>query len=107
MCFENLKRLEIFPPAACIKIGDTPSDMQEGINAGMWTIGVVDSGNEIGLSLLEWNRLDSDGKEHLREIAREKLRHSGAHYMVNSLAEIAEALDEIERALGRAAVGAL
>ena len=38
------------PPRRIVKVGDTPADMQEGVNAGMWTIGVTVSGNEIGLS---------------------------------------------------------
>jgi phosphonoacetaldehyde hydrolase len=107
MCLENLKRLNVFPPAACVKIGDTPADIQEGLNAGMWAIGVVDSGNEVGLSLAEWDGLDGGEKNRLRAIAREKLLKSGAQYVVNSLAEIGETLDEIERAPGSAAARAL
>src|SRR5262249_5453549 len=87
MCFHNMIRLEVFPPEACVKIGDTPADIQEGLNAGMWTIGVVDSGNEVGLTLAEWSSLDEGGKETLRASAEKKLRVAGAHYVINSLAE--------------------
>ena len=40
---ECLRRLEVYPPNQCVKVGDTPSDMQEGRNAGLRTIGVVKS----------------------------------------------------------------
>ena len=42
--------LGAYPLWRCVKIGDTPSDIAEGINAGMWTIGITAIGNEIGLS---------------------------------------------------------
>src|SRR5262249_14611649 len=88
MCFQNMFRLQVFPPEACVKIGDTPSDIEEGLNAGMWTIGVVDSGNEVGLTLAEWSSLDERAKEDLRAPAEKKLRVAGAHYVVNSLTAI-------------------
>ena len=50
MCFANAMQLGAYPPRRIVKVGDTPADMQEGVNAGMWTIGVTVSGNEIGLS---------------------------------------------------------
>src|SRR5436190_5052200 len=46
MAFENLRLLNIYPPQLCLKVGDTPSDMLEGRNAGMITVGVIESGNE-------------------------------------------------------------
>lgn len=99
MCFLNLIRLQTFPPEACVKIGDTPVDIQEGLNAGMWTVGVIDSGNEIGLTVRAWNQLDCPSRERLRASARERLIGAGADFAVNSLSEIGGVLDEIERRL--------
>ena len=95
MCFLNLIRLKAFPPAACVKIGDTPADIQEGLNAGMWTVGVIDSGNEIGLTLADWTALDEAAKERLRKPARAKLLAAGAHFTINSLAEVDDVLSRI------------
>ena len=50
MCYRLAMDLRIYPLFACVKIGDTESDMAEGLNAGMWTIGVTRSGNAVGLS---------------------------------------------------------
>ena len=46
MCYLNAIRMEAGPLWAMIKIGDTPSDIEEGLNAGMWTVGVTRTGNE-------------------------------------------------------------
>jgi phosphonoacetaldehyde hydrolase len=50
MCYQNAIQLQVYPFEAMIKIGDTISDVEEGRNAGMWTIGLTQSGNELGLS---------------------------------------------------------
>jgi phosphonoacetaldehyde hydrolase len=99
MCFVNLTRLNIYPAAACVKIGDTPSDMQEGVNAGMWTIGVIDSGNEVGLTASEWNRLDDAAQQARRERAAARLTQAGAQFLVHTLADLDPVLSSIEQRL--------
>ena len=54
MCYRLAMDLRIYPLSACVKIGDTESDIEEGLNAGMWTIGVTRSGNTVGLSEADW-----------------------------------------------------
>ncbi|WP_218188026.1 phosphonoacetaldehyde hydrolase [Desulfosarcina cetonica] len=49
MCYQNAMALGVYPMAAMVKIGDTISDVEEGRNAGMWTVGLTQSGNELGL----------------------------------------------------------
>lgn len=47
MIFENMRRLDVYPPRAVVKVGDTPSDIEEGQSAGVWTVAVVASSNEV------------------------------------------------------------
>ena len=63
--------------AAAVKIGDTPSDIEEGLNAGMWTIGVAVTGNEIGLSAQEFAALPDDEREERVDEARVNLTSAG------------------------------
>src|SRR5262249_42402390 len=99
MCYRNAILLEVFPLEACVKIGDTPVDIAEGLNAGMWTIGVIEGGNEIGLSIAEWEALAPDDRHTLTERARRRLLDAGAHEVVSSLAACDAALDRIESLL--------
>jgi phosphonoacetaldehyde hydrolase len=88
MCFLAAMRLEVYPMAAMVKIGDTPADIEEGRNAGMWTIGVTRTGNEVGVTEEEWARLvDPD---------RGRLIDAGAHYTASSVAECDGIFDRIE-----------
>lgn len=87
MALECARQLGIFPPAACIKIGDTDVDMQAGRNAGMWCLGVSASGNQVGLSLPEWEALPPAEQAARRAAAAASLHAAGAHAVVDSVAD--------------------
>lgn len=99
MCFANLRALGVFPPHAAVKIGDTVADVHEGLNAGMWTVALAKTGNEVGLSLAGWNALPAPEQEERLGRARKRLRDAGAHYVVDSLADAVPLLDAIETRL--------
>jgi phosphonoacetaldehyde hydrolase len=78
-----------------VKIGDTPSDIEEGLNAGMWTIGVTRTGNEVGLTKEEWNSATVPEPAAVIARARKRLLDAGAHYLVASAGECLDTIDEI------------
>jgi phosphonoacetaldehyde hydrolase len=100
MCYLAAIRLEVYPMAALVKIGDTPADVEEGRNAGIWTIGVTRTGNEIGCTEEEWSELPDLERERLLRDADKRLRDSGAHYTSPSVAECDAVLDQIDERLG-------
>jgi phosphonoacetaldehyde hydrolase len=102
MCYLNAIRLKTGPLWSMVKIGDTPSDIEEGLNAGMWTIGVTRTGNEAGLTQEEWNAATAGERTRVIAAARTRLLDSGAHFLVESVAESMDTLDEIA---GRIAKG--
>ena len=97
MCYRLAIDLRIYPLSSCVKIGDTESDILEGRNAGMWTVGLTRSGNSVGLTEEEWGRLDSGGQATRIARAEKELRLAGAHYTADSIADVIPVLDEIER----------
>lgn len=101
MLFENMRQLQVFPAAAVVKVGDTVSDIDEGLNAGTWTIGLSQTGNELGLNQADFEALDPSVKVNRVNKAANKLWHAGAHYVVNSFADILPILDDIESRLSR------
>jgi phosphonoacetaldehyde hydrolase len=82
-----------------VKIDDTTADIEEGLNAGMWTIGVALTGNEMGLTEAEVDEMDEEELDIRLLRANRKLLQSGAHYVIDTLDELDEALDEIEERL--------
>lgn len=96
-----MELLDVWPAAACVKVGDTVSDVEEGLNAGMWTVSLAVSGNEVGLSLTDWQALPAARRQTLREAAATRLARAGAHEVIDTLADLPAALDAIEAAIAR------
>ena len=96
MCMTNAMQLGVMKLARCVKIDDTAPGIEEGLNAGMWTIAVAVSGNEVGLNLSQWQQLDLQTQQKLRGQAELKLQRAGAHYVVDSIADVIPCLVDIE-----------
>jgi len=101
MAFHNCERLGVYPTEAVVKIGDTAPDILEGLNAGMWTIALTDTGNEMGLTLAEYNALDDAQKALRREKASQKLAQTGAHYIAQSIEAVPALIGAINARLAR------
>jgi phosphonoacetaldehyde hydrolase len=101
MCLQNAMNLEAYPMEALVKVGDTGTDLAEGLNAGMWTIGVAQTGNEIGLPEKEFARLDPETRQTRLNLAYHRMFEAGAHYVVDSIAGVPSVIDEINERLSR------
>jgi phosphonoacetaldehyde hydrolase len=99
MCYLNAIRLQVRPFAAMVKIGDTISDIEEGLNAGMWTIGLTQSGNELGLTEEQVTGLRDNELSRRLAAIEERYRKAGAHYVVRGIWECLPLIDEIGRRL--------
>jgi phosphonoacetaldehyde hydrolase len=101
MCLQNAINLQVDCVAACVKVDDTIPGVEEGLNAGMWTVGLAISGNEVGLQLHEWNALSEEDRRIKRERAYRRMLQSGAHYTVDTIADLMPCIDDIETRLRR------
>lgn len=101
MVLRNLIELDISPVQAAVKVDDTITGIEEGLNAGCWAIGLGISGNEVGLPLSEWNALDESRKQQHRARVYPRMHQSGAHYVIDSVADLIPCLDDIEARLKR------
>ncbi len=99
MCLKNMLDLRVGCVQACVKVDDSCVGIEEGLNAGMWTVGLAISGNEVGLDLKEWQALSVEQQKHLRAQASGRLYAAGAHYVVDSIADLPVCLEDIERRL--------
>jgi len=95
MIYKNAIELEIYPLSSIVKIGDTLSDIREGLNAGCWSVGVAMSGNELGLSYEEMEALPKEILQEKRLAARKRLYDAGAHYVIDGIWEALPLLEVI------------
>jgi phosphonoacetaldehyde hydrolase len=96
MIFANAIRLRVEPLEAIVKIGDTPVDIEEGLRAGVWAIGVARTGNMIGLSAEDFVALAPAEQARRLENARNALLAAGAHEVIDAVADCESAVDAIE-----------
>jgi len=94
-----MQQARIFPPEAVVKVDDTKPGISEGLNAGTWTVGLAKTGNEVGLNLKELNALPADEVKRKVEKAADGLAKAGAHYVVESIADVPAVINEIEQRL--------
>ncbi|HOZ48248.1 MAG TPA: phosphonoacetaldehyde hydrolase [Candidatus Hydrogenedentes bacterium] len=95
MCVQNAMNLGVYPMESVVKIGDTVPDIYEGLNAGMWTIGLAKTGNEMGLTEAELEALDPEVYARRIDRAYTRLAQAGAHYVVDSILDAVPLIDEI------------
>ena len=111
MIHENMNKLNLDDPKRIIKIGDTFSGIQEGLNAGCLTIGVSRWSVYMAIdSYEEMMRLDNvimngsnnyslnyhNQQEKIKK-SGEILKGSGAHYVIDTLEELPGIIEHINR----------
>jgi phosphonoacetaldehyde hydrolase len=96
MCYYVAMKLGIYPMNHLMKIGDTTTDMLEGRNAGMWTVGVILGSSTLGLTEEEVNSMDAALLEQKKEVARKELYDAGAHYVIDSIKDLPQLIEKIE-----------
>jgi len=88
--------LNITKGSNCIKVDDTIPGLQEGLNAGMWVIGVIFSGNEFGKNEHEFNKLTNKEKLKFRKKISRKFKKIGAHYVIDTIKDLPKIIERIE-----------
>ncbi len=99
MPLANALALGVADVSGCVVVDDSPTGLSSGRAAGMWAVGIVASGNEVGLSLTDWQALDADARDRLRQSAWSKLEAAGAHYVIDTVADLPPVVDAINARL--------
>lgn len=97
MIYKNMDLLGIKDPKEVIKVDDTAGGIAEGLFAGCWTVGVSRYSSYMNIdSYMEEKSLSEEELQTRNIRAREKLCHAGAHLVIDSLAEMPDAIDTIK-----------
>ncbi len=99
MALANVLALKIGDVAGCIKVDDTVPGIHEGLRAGMWSVGVSLSGNEVGHTQEQLAQLPPAQVASLKAGAEQRLREAGAHYVIDSVADLPQVVQQISARL--------
>jgi phosphonoacetaldehyde hydrolase len=102
MVYKNLDMLNITPIQSVVKVDDTASGVGEAVNAGCWGIGVTRYSNYMNVDTPEDGKKLSED-EIKKRVAKTKdiLEKAGAHYILESLADIEPVIEDINKRLAR------
>ncbi len=99
MIYRVMEALNVYPPTTVVKIGDTRIDIEDGVNAAAWSVGVTDSSSEMGLSPKDFAALPETDREQRREAIRETFFAAGADGAMDTLADLPELIVELNKIL--------
>ena len=94
MVFKNMEHLKVSSVKSVIKVGDTISDIKEGVNAGVTTVGIIEGSSLMALSQEEFNALSSEEQNKLCYEVTKKFKNAGVDYVVRDIRGV---LDIIEK----------
>ncbi len=101
MALQNVINLGIDDVAHCVKVDDAAPGISEGLHAGMWSVGLAVSGNEFGATWEEYQAMSKAEIATRHERAAGKLYAAGAHYVVDTLADLPEVIADINARLAK------
>ena len=102
MVYRNLDLMAIQDIKSVVKCDDTVSGIGEALNAGCWGVGLVRYSNYMNInSLEEAESLSEDELRRRMDRTRAILQQAGAHYVIESLVELPEVIEDINARLAR------
>ncbi len=101
MMWKNMAELGISDPRHVIKVGDTVSDIKEGLSANTWSVGVIMGSSELGLTEQQVQQLSDEqlGSEIRR--VRSAFYAAGADYIIMDMGELPRVIEKIEERLAQ------
>lgn len=88
MIFKNMEVLDIQDVRQIIKVGDTISDIREGKQAGIYSVGVLEGSSLMGLSQSAYEALGEEEQSKLLRSTKTKFMQAGADACIKSLQEL-------------------
>ena len=95
MVFRNLEALGVSRVQAAIKVGDTVSDIREGQNAGLLTVGILEGSSLMGRTQAEYEALTPAEQQAECDRVRRVYEGCGADYIIRDLSELCPLIDRM------------
>ncbi len=95
MLFECMRRLHVYPACRVVKVGDTAVDMEEGVNAGTFCIGILTGSSLLGLTKEQYESMSEKELKARKEKAADRYFKAGADLVIDSIRDLPEAIDTL------------
>lgn len=88
MIFQNMCEMDVPSLQSVMKVGDTISDIKEGVNAGVCSVGVILGSNELALTEDEVAAMPADELKARMKAVRYRMYAAGADYVIDDITEL-------------------
>lgn len=88
MIFKNMATMKLQSVDQVVKVGDTVSDIKEGKNAGVLSVGVIEGSSELGLTQAEFEALSDVERDIRAHHVKERFLAAGADKVIMNLSEL-------------------
>ena len=95
MMFRNMEALGVSDVRRVAKVGDTVSDIKEGLAAGCLSIGVIEGSSVLAMTQEEFEGLSAEDQAAARAHVDQVFREAGATAVINDLSELPALLGQI------------
>ena len=95
MMFRNMEALGVSDVRRVAKVGDTVSDIKEGLAAGCLSIGVIEGSSVLAMTQEEFEGLSAADQAAARAHVDQVFREAGATAVINNLSELPTLLGQL------------
>ena len=99
MIFRNMEALSLKTPWSVVKVGDTAADIREGVNAGVWSVGVIVGSSQMGLSQDAFYDLSEKEQAEVMMTAAQAFQKAGADFTIATLKDLPALIARIDMLL--------
>lgn len=101
MIFRNMEALKLTAPWKVVKVGDTASDIKEGLHAGVWSVGAVIGSSEMGMSYEEFAKCSETEKLQAIQRTEQVFLAHGADFTIKTMKELPPLISRINTLLAQ------
>ena len=97
MIHRNMEELKLSACWKVVKVGDTASDVKEGVDAGVWSVGVAVGSSEMGLSQEQFESLFEEEKAEMISKTKQNFMQYGADFAIDTMRELPQLIEAINQ----------
>ena len=95
MIYQNMIDLAVPSVEEVVKVGDTIADIREGVNAKVWSVGIITGSSELGLTEEEYEAMPAGNLDVLKAEVKERMLAAGAHFVLDDIRELPACIRKI------------
>jgi len=96
-----MEKFNIDDPKKVIKVGDTLVDIEEGQNAGVKTVGIVEGSSLMGLSQVEFDELSNEEQIAKRNEVKRRFDSVNADFVIDSIFDLVQIIEYLNESMDK------